>query len=109
LRRGLWWTPQGAIEAAATGMPKGPGVAVLPFVNLSGDANQEYFSDGLTEDILTELARVRDLRVLARITTFQYKGKAVDVSKLGRELGVRYVLEGSVRRACDDLRVTASS
>ena len=88
-------------------MPKGPGVAVLPFVNLSGDANQEYFSDGLTEDILTELARTRDLRVLARNTTFQYKGKAVDVSKLGHELGVRYVLEGSVRRAGDDLRVTA--
>jgi adenylate cyclase len=92
-------TPQGAVEATATGMPKGPGVAVLPFVNLSGDANKEYFSDGLTEDILTELARVRDLRVLARNTTFQYKGKAADVSKLGRELGVRYVLEGSVRRA----------
>jgi adenylate cyclase len=88
-------------------MPKGPGVAVLPFVNLSGDANQEYFSDGLTEDVLTELARAPDLRVLARNTTFQYKGKAVDVSKLGRELGVRYVLEGSVRRAGDDLRVTA--
>ena len=99
--------PQGAVEATATGMPKGPGVAVLPFVNLSGDANKEYFSDGLTEDILTELARVRDLRVLARNTTFQYKGKAADVSKLGRELGVRYVLEGSVRRAGDDLRVTA--
>jgi TolB-like protein len=100
-------TPQGAIEAAATDMPKGPGVAVLPFVNLSGDENQEYFSDGLTEDILTELARVRDLRVLARNTTFQYKGKAVDIAKLGRELGVRYVLEGSVRRAGDDLRITA--
>jgi TolB-like protein len=90
-------------------MPKGPGVAVLPFVNLSGDANQEYFSDGLTEDIMTKLARVRDLRVLARNTTFQYKGKAVDVSKLGRELGVRYVLEGSVRRAGDDLRIAAYS
>ena len=88
-------------------MPKGPGIAVLPFLNLSGDASQEYFSDGLTEDILTELSRARDLRVLARNTTFQYKGKAVDVSKLGRELGVRYVLEGSVRRAGDDLRITA--
>ena len=108
LYRDRWMpTPQGAVEATATGMPKGPGVAVLPFVNLSGDANQEYFSDGLTEDILTELARARDLRVLARNTTFQYKGKAVDVSKLGRELGVRYVLEGSVRRAGDDLRITA--
>src|SRR6476620_9090203 len=100
-------TPQGAVEATATGMPKGPGVAVLPFVNLSGDENQEYFSDGLTEDILTELVRVRALLVLARNTTFQYKGTAVDISKLGRELGVRYFLEGSVRRAGDDLRITA--
>ena len=108
LYRDRWMpTPQGAVEATATGMPKGPGVAVLPFVNLSGDKNQEYFSDGLTEDILTELARVRDLRVLARNTTFQYKGTAVDISKLGRELGVRYFLEGSVRRAGDDLRITA--
>ena len=86
----------------------GPAIAVLPFVNLSGDANQEYFSDGLTEDIITQLSRAsRDLRVLARNTAFQYKGKAVDVSKLGRELGVRYVLEGSVRRTEDDLRVAA--
>jgi len=108
LYRDLWVpAPQGLAEAPAAGMPKGPGVAVLPFVNLSGDANQEYFSDGLTEDILTELARTPDLRVLARNTTFQYKGKAVNVSKLGQELGVRYVLEGSVRRAGDDLRVTA--
>jgi TolB-like protein len=99
--------PEGAAEAPATGMPKGPGIAVLPFLNLSGDASQEYFSDGLTEDILTELSRARDLRVLARNTTFQYKGKAEDVSKLGRELGVRYVLEGSIRRAGDDLRITA--
>ena len=88
-------------------MPKGPAIAVLPFVNLSGDPKQDYFSDGLTEDILTELSRARDLRVLARNTTFQYKGKAVDVGKLGRELNVRYVLEGSVQRADDHLRVTA--
>ena len=75
---------------------------------MSGDASQEYFSDGLTEDLMTALSRgARDLRVLARNTTFQYKGKAEDVSKLGRQLGVRYVLEGSVRRADDDLRVTA--
>src|SRR5262245_47752444 len=108
LYRDRWMpTPLGAVEATATGMPKGPGVAVLPFVNLSGDKNQEYFSDGLTEDILTELARARDLRVLARNTTFQYKGKAEDISKLGRELGVRYFLEGSVRRAGDNLRITA--
>ncbi len=86
----------------------GPSIAVLPFVNLSGDAKQEYFSDGLTEDLITQLSRAsRDLRVLARNTAFQYKGKAVDVSKLGRELGVRYVLEGSVQRTEDDLRVAA--
>src|SRR5262245_37852095 len=90
------------------GVPNGPTTAVLPFVNLSGDANQEYFSDGLTEDVMTALARASsDLRVLARNTTFQYKGKAVDVPKIGRELGARYVLEGSVRRAGDGLRVTA--
>jgi TolB-like protein len=107
LTRDLWMSaPEEAAEAPATGMPKGPGIAVLPFLNLSGDPSQEYFSDGLTEDILTELSRARDLRVLARNTTFQYKGKAEDVSKLGRELGVRYVLEGSIRRAGDDLRVT---
>jgi len=108
LYRDRWMpTPQGGVEGTATDMPAGPGIAVLPFVNLSGDANQEYFSDGLTEDILTELARVRDLRVLAPATTFQYKGKEVDISKLGHELGVRYVLEGSVLRAGEDLRVTA--
>ena len=88
--------------------PEGPAIAVLPFVNLSDDPKQEYFSDGLTEDLMTELSRAsRDLRVLARNTTFQYKGKAVDVPKLGRELGARYVLEGSVRRTDDRLRVMA--
>ncbi len=86
---------------------QGPVIAVLPFANLSGDPRQEYFSDGLTEDIMTELSRARDLRMLARNTTFQFKGKAVDVSKLGRDLKVRYVLEGSVRRTDDRLRVTA--
>ena len=89
-------------------MPEGPAIAVLPFANLSDDPKQEYFSDGLTEDLMTALSRASsDLRVLARNTTFQYKGKAVDVPKLGRELGVRYVLEGSVRRADDGLRITA--
>ena len=108
LYRDLWApTLQRAAEVPAIGLPKGPGIAVLPFLNLSGDPSQEYFSDGLTEDILTELSRARDLRVLARNTTFQYKGKPVDVAKLGRELGVRYVLEGSIRRTGNDLRVTA--
>ena len=109
LTRDLWGpAPEGAAEHPVLGMPEGPAVAVLPFVNLSGDPNQEYFSDGLTDDLMTELSRASsDLRVLARNTTFQYKGKSVDVTKLGRELGARYVLEGSVRRAGDDLRVTA--
>jgi TolB-like protein/tetratricopeptide (TPR) repeat protein len=99
--------PNTTVEDMGQGLPKGPAIAVLPFVNLSGDPKQDYFSDGLTEDILTELSRARDLRVLARNTTFQYKDKAVDVGKLGRELNVRYVLEGSVRRAENQLRVTA--
>jgi adenylate cyclase len=109
LYRDLWMpTPEGAAEHTVLGAPNGPAIAVLPFVNLSGDPQQEYFSDGLTEDLMTALSRASsDLRVLARNTTFQYKGEAVDVPKLGRELGVRYVLEGSVRRADDGLRITA--
>ncbi len=88
-------------------LPKGPSIAVLPFANLSGDPEQEYFADGITEEIITELTRFRELFVLARNTTFQYKGQAVDVKKIGRDLGVRYVLEGSVRKAPDTIRVTA--
>jgi adenylate cyclase len=109
LSRDRWMpAPRGAAEHSMVNLPRGPAIAVLPFVNLSGDANQEYFSDGLTEDLMTALSRASsDVRVLARNTTFQYKGKAVDVPKLGRELGARYVLEGSVRRADDGLRVTA--
>src|SRR5262249_32158807 len=77
LTRDLWGpAPEGAGERPVLGMPEGPAIAVLPFTNLSDDPKQEYFSDGLTEDILTELSRARDLRVLARNTTFQYKGKA---------------------------------
>lgn len=100
-------TGEGTVWNSVPELPNGPTIAVLPFVNLSGDPKQDYFSDGLTEDILTELSRARDLRVLARNTTFLYKGRAVDVSKLGRELQVRYVLEGSIRRTDDRLRVTA--
>ena len=109
LYRDRWMpAPEGAAEHPVLGLPNSPAIAVLPFVNVSGDPKQEYFSDGLTEDIMTELSRAsRDLRVLARNTTFQYKGKAVDVPKLGRELGAGYVLEGSVRRVDDGLRVTA--
>ena len=76
--------PEGAAENPVIGAPKGPAIAVLPFNNLSGDPKQDYFSDGLTEDILTELSRARDLRVLARNTSFRYKGQAVDIRELGR-------------------------
>jgi TolB-like protein len=108
LARDRWLPPaKVAVEDTAPGVSRVPAIAVLPFLNLSGDPTQDYFSDGLTEDILTELSRARDLRVLARNTSFQYKGQTVDVSKLGRDLDVRYVLEGSVRRADDRLRVTA--
>jgi TolB-like protein len=97
--------PTGHVQSLA--MPTGPAIAVLPFTNISGDPKEDYFTDGLTEDIITELARFRDLYVLARNTTFQYKGQAVDVTAVGRKLGVRYVLEGSVRRAGSRVRITA--
>ncbi len=82
-------------------------IAVLPFSNLSGDPQQEYFSDGITEDIITELSRFSELAVIARNSTFQYKGKTIDVRDVGRQLGVRYVLEGSIRRAGDRIRINA--
>ena len=83
-----------------------PSIIVLPFVNMSGAAEQEFFADGLTEDILTDLSRFRDLFVISRNTSFKYKGQAVDVKKVARELGVQYVVEGSVRRAANRVRVT---
>jgi TolB-like protein/Tfp pilus assembly protein PilF len=84
-----------------------PSIAVLPFLNLSGDPEQEYFSDGITEDIITALSKLRWFLVIARNSTFVYKGKAVDIKRIGRELGVRYILEGSVRKAGKRLRITA--
>jgi adenylate cyclase len=84
-----------------------PSIAVLPFQNLSGDPEQEYFADGIVEDIITALSRNRAFFVISRNTTFTYKGPAVDVAKVARELGVRYVLEGSVRRAGNRVRITA--
>ncbi len=84
-----------------------PSIAVLPFTNMSGDAEQEYFSDGITDDIITELSRFRSLFVIARNSSFQYKGKNVDVRRVARELGVQYVVEGSIRRIADRVRVTA--
>ena len=85
----------------------GPSIAVLPFANMSGDPEQEYFADGIVEDIITGLSRIRWLFVIARNSTFAYKGRAVDVRQVGRELGVRYVLEGSVRKAGNRVRITA--
>jgi len=87
-------------------LPDKPSIAVLPFTNLSGDPDQEYFGDGIAEDILTDLAKLRWLFVIARNSSFTFKGKSVDVRLVGRELGVRYVLEGSVRRAGNRIRVT---
>lgn len=87
--------------------PYGPSIAVLPFDNMSGDPKQDYFADGITEEIITDLSRFQDLFVIARNTTFQYRGQAVDVRAIGKELGVEYVLEGSVRAAGDNVRVTA--
>jgi adenylate cyclase len=88
-------------------LPDKPSIAVLPFANLSGDPEQEYFADGMVEEIITALSRVRWLFVIARNSSFTYKGQAVDVKQVGRELGVRYVLEGSVRKAGGRVRITA--
>jgi adenylate cyclase len=87
-------------------LPNKPSIAVLPFQNLSGDPEQDYFADGMVDDIITGLSRIKWLFVIARNTTFTYKGRAVDVKQVGCELGVRYVLEGSVRKAADRVRVT---
>jgi len=84
-----------------------PSVAVLPFANLNGDPQQDYFSDGMTEDIITELSRFSELLVIARNSSFQYKGRAVDIRQVGRELNARYVLEGSVRWSGDRIRIAA--
>jgi len=88
-------------------LPDKPSIAVLPFQNMSGDPEQEYFADGMVEDIITALSRFKWLFVIARNSTFTYKGRSVDIRQVGRELGVRYVLEGSVRRATDRVRITA--
>jgi adenylate cyclase len=88
-------------------VPRGPSIAVLPFANLSGDQGQEYFADGMTEEIITQLTRFRELFVIARNSTFRYKAQAVDMKTIGRELGMRYVLEGSIRTSPDTIRVTA--
>ena len=88
-------------------LPDKPSIAVLPFANLSGDPDQEYFADGMVEDIITGLSRIKWVFVIARNSTFAYKGKSMDVKLVGRELGVRYVLEGSVRRSANRVRIAA--
>jgi adenylate cyclase len=113
------WQPIAAPEAtaapAATSissptplpLPDKPSIAVLPFQNMSGDPEQEYFTDGVTEDIITELSRFHSLFVIARNSSFSYKGKSLNIQQIGRELGVRYVLEGSIRKSSNRIRVTA--
>ena len=89
-------------------LPDKPSIAALPFQNMSGDPEQEYFADGMVEEIITAISRIRWLFVIARNSSFTYKGQAIDVKRVGRELGVRYVLEGSVRKAAGRVRITHS-
>src|SRR5262245_24317387 len=102
-----------AISAGSAGrrrdalpLPDKPSIAVLPFENLSGDREQEYFADGMVAEIITALSRMRWLFVIARNSSFAYRGRAVDIKQIGRELGVRYILEGSVRKAANRVRIT---
>jgi adenylate cyclase len=88
-------------------LPDKPSIAALPFENMSGDPEQEYFADGMVEEITTALSRFQWLFVTARTSTFAYKGRAIDVKQVSRELGVRYVLEGSVRKSAHQVRITA--
>ncbi|MGB8306769.1 MAG: adenylate/guanylate cyclase domain-containing protein, partial [Pseudolabrys sp.] len=98
---------KGATKAAQAQHPHKPSIAILPFNNMSGDPEQEYFADGMVEEITTALSRTRWLFVIARNSSFTYKGRAVDVKQVGREMGVRYVLEGGVRKSADRVRITA--
>ncbi len=108
-----WWQPwvpdvePASIDKMAYKLPDRPSIAVLPFTNMSGDKEQDYFADGITEDIITDLSKVSGLFVVARNSTFTYKGKAVKVRQIAEDLGVRYVLEGSVRRAGGQVRINA--
>jgi adenylate cyclase len=93
-------------DSTTLALPDQPSIAVLPFQNMSGDPEQEYFADGMVEEIITALSRIRWLFVIARNSSFTHKGRAVDVKQVGRELGVRYVLEGSIRKAAKRVRIT---
>jgi TolB-like protein len=108
----VWrWSPETPASITGDGislsLPDKPSIAVLPFDNMSNDPEQEYFSDGITEDIITELSRFRSLFVIARNSSFVFKGQAIDIAEIGDKLGVQYVVEGSVRKAGDRVRVTA--
>jgi len=96
-----------AAPSATLPLPDKPSIAVLPFTNMSADPEQEYFADGIAEDVITALSRYPSLFVIARNSSFTYKGRAVDAKQVGRELGVRYLLEGSLRRSGNRIRVTA--
>jgi adenylate cyclase len=98
--------PIGTAQAQSLSLPGKPSIAVLPFSNMSGDPEQEYFADGIVEDIITALSRVRWLFVIARNSSFTYKNKSVDTRQIGRELGVRYLLEGSIRKAGQRVRIS---
>ncbi|MFB9265634.1 winged helix-turn-helix domain-containing tetratricopeptide repeat protein [Bradyrhizobium erythrophlei] len=106
--RGGTVVPDAPLESprSALALPDKPSIAVLPFQNMSGDADQDYFADGMVDEITTALSRFKSLFVIARNSSFTYKGRAVDIKQVGRELGVRYVLEGSVRRAAGKVRIT---
>src|ERR1700732_1902726 len=106
VRSGAGKSPS-APASLALPLPDKPSIAVLPFANMSGDPEQEYFADGMVEEIITALSRIHWLFVIARNSSFTYKGQAVDVKRVGSELGVRYVLEGSVRKAAQRVRITA--
>ena len=107
----VWHWPAGgeakSIEATVLPLPDKPSIAVLPFDNMSGDTEQEYFSDGIAEDIITDLSKISGLIVVARNSSFAYKGSSVDIRRVARDLGVAFVLEGSVRRAANRVRITA--
>jgi adenylate cyclase len=111
----VWRVPNGrAVPAVpnrlpvddALALPDKPSIAILPFTNQSSDPEQDYFADGMVDDIITALSHFKALFVIARNSSFTYKGRAVDVKQIGRELGVRYVLEGSVRKAANRVRIT---
>ncbi len=111
----MWrWVPHGRPEtgagqpeAARLALPDKPSIAVLPFENMSADPEQEFFADGMTEDIITELSRFEDLFVIARNTSFTYKGQRVDAKAVAQELGIHFILEGSVRKVGERVRITA--